>query len=71
MWVRTLKLTLRPVTYIYLAQVILHNNKGRISSIDGNADLSGMARSTNMNTGQAGDDAINAASHLTINGLTG
>lgn len=58
MWVRTLKLTLRPVTYIYLAQVILHNNKGRISSIDGNADLSGMARSTNMNTGQAGDDAI-------------
>ena len=57
-WVRTLKLTLRPVTYIYLTQVILHNNKGRISSIDGNADLSGMARSTNMNTGKAGDDAI-------------
>ena len=57
-WVRTLKLTLRPVTYIYLTQVILHNNKGRITSIDGNADLSGMARSTNMNTGRAGDDAI-------------
>lgn len=57
-WVRTLKMTLRPLTYIYLTQVILHNNKGRISSIDGNADLSGMARSTNMNTGKAGDDAI-------------
>ena len=57
-WVRTLKMTLRPVTYIYLTQVILHNNRGRISSIDGNADLSGMARSTNMNTGRAGDDAI-------------
>ena len=57
-WVRTLKMTLRPITYIYLTQVILHNNKGRISSIDGNADLSGMARSTNMNTGQAGNDAI-------------
>lgn len=57
-WVRTLKMVMRPVTYIYLTQVILHNNKGRITSIDGNADISGMARSTNMNTGIAGNDAI-------------
>ena len=57
-WVRTLQLVLRPVTFIYLTQVILHNNKGRISSVDGNADLSGMARSTNLNTGCAGSDAI-------------
>ena len=57
-WVRTLKMILRPITYIYLTQVILHNNKGRISSIDGTADLSGMARSTNVNTGVAGNDAI-------------
>ena len=57
-WIRTLKLVLRPVTYIYLTQVILHNNRGRITSVDGNADISGMARSTNMNTGVAGNDAV-------------
>ena len=57
-WVRTLKMVLKPITYIYLTQVILHHNNGRISSIDGTADLSGMARSTTLNTGRAGDDAI-------------
>lgn len=57
-WVRTVKIVLRPVTYIYLTQVILHNNNGRITSIDGNADISGMARSTNMNTSTAGNDAV-------------
>ena len=57
-WVRKLEMVLKPITYIYLTQVILHNNKGRISSIDGTADLSGMARSTNLNTGVAGNDAI-------------
>ena len=57
-WVRTLKMVLKPITYIYLVQVILHHNNGRITSVDGTADLSGMARSTNMNTGVAGNDAI-------------
>ena len=57
-WVRTLKMILKPITYIYLTQVILHNNRGRISSIDGTADLSGMARSTTLNTGRSGTDAV-------------
>ena len=57
-WVRTLKMVLQPITYIYLPQIILHNNRGRITSIDGTADLSGMARTTNLNTGVAGNDAI-------------
>ena len=57
-WVRTLKMVLKPITYIYLTQVILHHNNGRISSIDGTADLSGMARSTTLNSGRAGNDAI-------------
>ena len=60
-WVRTLKMNLQPVTYIYLVQVILHNNNrsGRIiTSIDGNANLSGMARSVTLNTGITGSDAI-------------
>ena len=57
-WVRTLRMILKPITYIYLTQVILHHNNGRIASIDGQADLSGMARSTNLNTGCAGNDPI-------------
>ena len=60
-WVRDLETILQPVTYIYLLQVILHNNNrnGRIiTSIDGNADLSGMARSVELNNGQTGTDAI-------------
>ena len=57
-WIRKLKMVLKPITYIYLTQVILHNNKGRISSIDGTANLSGMARSTVVNTGISGTDAV-------------
>lgn len=60
-WVKKLKMQLQPMTYIYLLQVILHHNNrnGRIvTSIDGNANLSGMARSVTMNTGITGDDAI-------------
>ena len=57
-WVRTLNMTLRPVTYIYLTQVILHHNKGRITAVDGNANFSGFARSTTVNNGQAGNDAV-------------
>jgi hypothetical protein len=49
---------LEPLTYIYLPQVILHNNKGRIVSVSGSANLSGMAQSTCLNTGIAGNDAI-------------
>ena len=57
-WVRKLNMLLEPLTYIYLPQVILHNNKGRVTSVPGTANLSGMARSTNLNTGIAGKDAI-------------
>lgn len=60
-WVRRLVMVLQPVTYIYLPQVILHHNnrQGRIiTSIDGMANLSGMARSVTLNTGVTGADAI-------------
>ena len=49
---------LEPVTYIYLTQVIIHHNYGRVSAVDGNANLSGMARSTVLNTKVAGSDPI-------------
>ena len=57
-WVKQLNMVLTPVTYIYLTQIILHNNCGRVVGTDGIANLSGMARTTVLNTGQAGDDAI-------------
>ena len=60
-WVYHLKMQLQPVTYIYLVQVILHNNnKGgrKVVAIDGSADLSGMARSVKLNDGITGADAI-------------
>ena len=57
-YVRTLEMTLMPVTYIYLTQVILHNNRGRVSAVEGSSDLSGMARSTNVNIGRGGQDAV-------------
>ena len=34
LWVRKLDIVLLPVTYIYLTQVILHNNRGRIAAVD-------------------------------------
>lgn len=60
-WVRKLNMVLRPVTYLYLVQIILHNNNrdGRkVTAIDGNANLSGMARSAVLNSGLTGSDAI-------------
>ena len=55
---RQLEMILRPITYIYLTQVILHNNNGRITAVDGSSNLSAMARTTCLNSGRAGDDAI-------------
>ncbi len=60
-WVKKLDMMLEPVTYIYLTQVILHNNRGRVTGVDGNSNLSGMARTVNINTGQAGSDAVTVA----------
>jgi hypothetical protein len=57
-WVKRLDMELRPLTYIYLTQIILHNNNGRVTAIDGIGNLSGMARSTVLNDGTSGSDAI-------------
>lgn len=57
-WRKRLRMVLEPVTYIYLTQVIIHHNRGRISGCDGMANLSGMAQSVVLNTGIAGSDPI-------------
>ena len=71
MWVKKLSMDLEPLTYIYLPQIILHHNidpatgvrriqtrdeKGE--SLTFSSNLSGMARTTCLNTGIAGTDAI-------------
>ena len=54
-WVKKLNMLLEPITYIYLTQVILHHNNNKIIGIDGAADLSAMAKLTNVNTGVSED----------------
>ena len=74
--VKRLQMVLKPVTYIYLPQVILHNNRNRITGIDGLATLSGLARTTNLNTGITGEDAVAVGfnmrmkTHVDMNGET-
>ena len=69
-WVRRLNMLLEPITYIYLPQVILHHNISPLTHMrricpddEGttqicDANLSGLARSTSLNTGISGTDAI-------------
>lgn len=55
---KKMDMKLLPVSYIYLTQVRLHNNKGRVLGTDGDANLSGMARSVTLNSGIAGKDVV-------------
>lgn len=55
---KAVKTILDPRTYIYLVQIILHHNRGRIAGVDGSANLSGMARKCNLNTGYTSEDEI-------------
>ncbi len=54
-WVKRLNMRLEPITYIYLTQVILHHNNNKIIGVDGAADLSALAKQTNVNTGISED----------------
>ena len=58
MWLRQLRMTLEPLTYIYLPQVIIHHNNGTLVGAPDKANLSGLARATSLNTGIASTDAV-------------
>lgn len=60
-YVKRLDMLLEPITYIYLTQVIIHNNKNKIIGVDGTADFSAFARETNINSGVTVDDPITVA----------
>lgn len=49
---------MQPRTYIFLTQVIIHNNRDRTTNTGGEAGLSGMARTATLNSGQSGSDPI-------------
>ncbi len=69
LYIKKLNMTLEPITYIYLPQIILHHNRNKIAGIDGMANLSGMARTTTLNTCTSGDDpvTVNYSSRLKYN----
>lgn len=57
-WVKKLNMLLTPLTYIYLTQIILHNNKGKIQGVEGSSNLSGMSRSVRLNDGATENDPV-------------
>lgn len=50
-WVKHIETKLTPLVYIYLVQVVLHHNDGRIVGLTGDAAVSAMASGTSVNTG--------------------
>lgn len=56
-YVKHINSVLEPLVYIYLVQVILHNNiDNRVLDTNGNCAISAMAARTNVNTGHTYDD---------------
>ena len=56
LYIKHIDARLRPLVYIYLVQFVLYNNEdGKIKAVNGNAALSSMASSTNVNTGRTGN----------------
>ena len=50
-YIKEIQSEMHPLVYIYLVQIILLNNDGRVKGINGNAALSSMASSTDLYTG--------------------
>lgn len=55
-WVKHVNCTLEPLVYIYLVQIILYNNDGRVKGISGDCAISAFASGTSLNTGHTNDD---------------
>lgn len=55
-WVKQINTTLNPLVYIYLVQVVLHHNDGRIVGCTGDAAVSAFASGTSVNTGHTNNN---------------
>lgn len=62
-YVKRLSMVLRPITYIYLTQVIVHHNNGKIVGVEGSGNVSGFARSSVLNSGRGSDDPVTVNHH--------
>lgn len=51
-YIKKIETELRPLVYIYLVQIILINNDGRIKGINGNSAMSSMASGVDLYTGR-------------------
>lgn len=54
-WVKKINATLNPLVYIYLVQIVIYNNNGKITGVNGNNAISGFTSVTNVNTGHTGN----------------
>lgn len=57
-WHKKIDMKLQPVTYIYLVQLVIHNNRGRLSGVDGSASISGFSEGVTLNTGVTFDSPV-------------
>lgn len=51
-WVKKIKADMQPLVYVYLVQIILTNNDGRVKGATGECAISAFANSTSVNTGR-------------------
>ena len=51
-WVKKAKMPGAPLVFIYLIQVVIRNNEGKITGVNTGAALAGITDQTNVNTGQ-------------------
>jgi len=51
LYIKRIDTELRPLVYIYLVQIVLRNNDGRVKGINGNAAVTSMASGTDLYTG--------------------
>lgn len=57
-WVKKLNARLMPRVYIYLVQVVLHNNKGRVLRTAGSCGVNALSIGTSVNTGHTFVDDV-------------
>ena len=56
-YIKHIEAILKPLVYMYLVQIVLHNNESIVQDVDGNAAITSLARGTIGNTGHTRDDA--------------
>lgn len=57
-WVKQINCTLDPLVYLYLVQVIIYNNNGKIVGCTGDNAISSFASGTSVNTGHTWNDPV-------------